>query len=425
MQIYTVGGAVRDKLLGLPASDQDHVVVGAVPNDLLSQGYRQVGHDFPVFLHPRTHEEYALARTERKSGSGYTGFICDFSPDVTLEEDLRRRDLTINAMAEDAEGRIIDPFGGVADLQARVLRHVSPAFGEDPLRVLRAARFAAKFADLGFTIAPETFELLRSMSASGELASLTAERVWQEVDKALQTSAPQVFISVLHECGALQWIMPEVEALFGVPGPRRWHPEIDTGVHVLLTLQVVSRLTPDPATRFAMLCHDLGKARTPRENWPHHKNHEELGVEPLRALCTRLHVPRHYAELAELIVLYHGRFHHLDRGGAPGLVEIFEKLDAYRRPQRLRPWLYCCKADFLGRRGFENLRFDRPDYVLRLYEASAAVTAAQFVQQGLKGPAVAEAVHRERVRVVYEVMRKLPENALTDQGPPHLEPGGA
>lgn len=420
MQIYLVGGAVRDKLLGLKEYDRDYVVTGAVPQELLAKGFKQVGKDFPVFLHPKTHEEYALARTERKSGHGYTGFICDFSPEVTLEEDLKRRDLTINAIAEDENGNIIDPCGGASDLKNRILRHVSPAFEEDPLRVLRAARFAAKLSTLSFTIAPETLELMHKMSMSGELNALTPERVWIETEKALKTDAPQVYFEVLHQCGALGCILPELEALSGVPGPAKWHPEIDTFVHVMLTLKAVAKLTRDLPTRFAMLCHDLGKALTPRECWPHHKGHDELGLKPLKALCTRLHVPRDYADLAAAVMRCHSDFHHLDKNGPEGVVAVFEKLDAFRRPQRLQPWLDCCAGDFLGRKGFEHLHFERPHYVKRIFEAAAAVNAAPFVAAGLKGPAVAQAVHEARVRVCAEVMAHLPEDALNDRRPPKL-----
>ena len=298
MQVYLVGGAVRDHLLGIADADRDYVVVGSTPEEMLSLGYQQVGHDFPVFLHPQSKEEYALARTERKSGHGYHGFICDFSPDTTLEEDLERRDLTINAIAQDDKGKLIDPYHGIDDLHERILRHVSPAFVEDPLRVLRVARFAARFNHLGFKVAPETLDLMKEISASGELETLTPERVWTEMQKALCTPNPEIFIEILHYVGALKVILPEVEALSGVPGPARWHPEIDTLVHTMMTVHRLAQESHDPVARFAMLCHDLGKALTPKENWPHHKNHHALGLKPLESMCKRLKVPNEYYDFA-------------------------------------------------------------------------------------------------------------------------------
>lgn len=419
MHSYLVGGAVRDKLLGLPIKDKDYVVIGATPEYMLQQGYTQVGHDFPVFLHPVTHCEYALARTERKSGSGYTGFICSFGPEVTLEEDLKRRDLTVNAIAEDEEtGRIIDPYGGVQDLQNRVLRHISPAFSEDPLRVLRVARFAAKLHNLGFVIAPETMQLMHDMAHSGELKALTPERVWMEIEKAMATPRPDVFIGILHECGALGEVLPEAEALSGVPGPAKWHPEIDTLVHTMLTMKAVAAMTDDPKVRFAMLCHDIGKALTPKDNWPHHYHHNELGLIPLKQLSSRLHLPNDYTDFAYIVVLYHDQFHHLGRNGAEGIVRLFENLDGYRRPDRVVPWLMCCKADFLGRKGFEDLPFPRFDVACQLFELTRKVTAAPFVKQGLKGKDIGLAMHNKRVELVAEAIAKMPADALQDKEPP-------
>lgn len=414
MEVYLVGGAVRDKLLGIESVDHDYVVVGSTIEEMLSKGFAQVGNDFPVFLHPETKEEYALARTERKRGHGYTGFICDFSQDTTLEEDLIRRDLTINAMAQDEVGNIIDPYGGQADLQNRVLRHVSPAFVEDPLRVLRVARFAAKLHYLGFTIAPETLELMREISESGELQSLTQERIWVELQKALETTDPEVFIEVLHHVNALKEILPEVEALSGVPGPKRWHPEIDTLVHTLMTVHRLAYESTDPIARFAMLCHDLGKALTPRDQWPSHHNHNMLGLKPLEELCKRLKVPNEYYSFAKIVVQYHSFAHHLYHHGAEGVVKLLDSLDAWRRPERVEPWILCCKCDFLGRKFFENRPFPRYEYFLMIFSICKQVTAKEFVEKGLKGTEIRDAVHQRRVELVTEFLQTLPESELDD-----------
>jgi tRNA nucleotidyltransferase/poly(A) polymerase len=306
---YLVGGAVRDGLLGLPVKDKDWVVVGATPQQMLDAGYQQVGRDFPVFLHPQSHEEYALARTERKSGSGYTGFTCYAAPDVTLEQDLLRRDLTVNALAQDDNGTIIDPYGGRADLQNRLLRHVSPAFGEDPLRVLRVARFAARYAHLSFRIADETLTLMRDMTAAGELEHLTPERVWKETEGALGTRNPQVFFQTLRDCGALKVLFPEIDSLYGVPAPEKWHPEIDTGVHTLMTLTMSAMLSPEIDIRFATLCHDLGKGLTPKHLWPRHHGHGPAGVKLVEQLCLRLKVPNEMRDLAKLVAEFHDLIH--------------------------------------------------------------------------------------------------------------------
>ena len=309
MQVYLVGGAVRDRLLGLAVHERDWVVVGALPQELERAGYRPVGREFPVFLHPDTHEEYALARLERKVGPGYRGFTTQFSPEVTLEEDLKRRDLTVNAMAEEADGSVIDPYGGRADLEARVLRHVSDAFIEDPVRILRVARFAARYASLGFRVADETLALMKRMTADGEVAALVPERVWQETERALGESRPDVYFEVLRACGALAVIFPEIDALYGVPQPPRWHPEVDTGVHVMLALRYAADHAAPATVRFAALTHDLGKARTPRERWPSHHGHEELGVPLIEAMCARLKVPNDQRELALLTARNHTLVH--------------------------------------------------------------------------------------------------------------------
>lgn len=414
MQVYLVGGAVRDRLLGLEQGDRDYVVVGATAEEMRTRGFSQVGKDFPVFLHPETHEEYALARTERKSGKGYTGFICDFRPETTLEEDLLRRDLTINAIAEDAAGHLHDPFHGIDDLNNRILRHVSPAFSEDPLRVLRVARFAARFHHLGFKVADETLTLMKQMSASGELEFLTPERVWTEFEKSLKTQNPEVFIELLHYVGALEVLLPELEHLSGVPGPVRWHPEIDTLVHTIMTLNRISHETDNPVTRFAMLCHDLGKALTPPDKWPHHKNHAELGLGPLADMCKRLKIPREYFEFAHIVVHHHSRMHHLYRKGADGVVCLLDDLDAWRRPERIKPWILCCKCDFLGRKGFENRPFPRADYLYEIFKLCLTVTAKEFVAQGLKGLEIRDAMHKRRAELVEEFMRSLPASELDD-----------
>ncbi|HJY36523.1 MAG TPA: multifunctional CCA addition/repair protein, partial [Steroidobacteraceae bacterium] len=345
MRIYLVGGAVRDELLGLPARERDWVVVGARPEELLAQGYKPVGKDFPVFLHPQSGEEYALARTERKTGPGYRGFETLFSPDVTLEQDLERRDLTINAIAKDPDsGALIDPFGGQRDLRDRSLRHVSPAFVEDPVRVLRVARFAARFAPLGFTVASATLDVMREIAARGELDALVSERVWQETQRALEMPAPARFFEVLREANALPVVFPELHALFGVPQPERWHPEIDTGVHTLMVLEQATKLSEDPVVRFAALTHDLGKGTTPRDEWPRHVAHEQRGVDLVNALCDRLRIPNAYRELAALVSRYHLEAHRVDELRTGTLLDLLERLDAFRRPDRFEQWVLACEA---------------------------------------------------------------------------------
>ena len=354
MEVYLVGGAVRDELLGRPVRERDWVVVGATPQAMLDAGYRQVGRDFPVFLHPDTSEEYALARTERKTGRGYHGFEMRFSPDVTLEEDLRRRDLTINAIARAPDGRLIDPCGGQRDLEARTLRHVSDAFDEDPVRILRVARFLARFQPAGFSVASETLVRMRAMVASGEVDELVAERVWQETEKALAEPAPAAWLKLLHDCGALARIYPELDALYGVPQPEKWHPEIDTGLHMELVLQVAADLTPEPRIRFAALMHDLGKGRTPRSQWPTHRGHEERGVALIRELAARLRVPGDYRELAELAARWHGLANRAMELRPRTLLELLESCDAMRRPDRFRELLLAFEADYRGRGGWRG-----------------------------------------------------------------------
>jgi tRNA nucleotidyltransferase (CCA-adding enzyme) len=388
MRVYLVGGAVRDRLLGLPVRERDWVVVGASPAELEAEGYLPVGREFPVFLHPVTHEEYALARLERKVAPGYRGFTTEFSPEVTLAEDLRRRDLTVNAIAEGDGGELIDPYGGRADLEARLLRHVSDAFTEDPVRVLRVARFAARFARLGFRVAGETLALMRRMSASGELAALVPERVWQETERALGEDHPEVFFETLRECGALAVIFPEIDALYGVPQPPKWHPEIDTGVHVMLALAWAARNGTSSAVRFAVLAHDLGKARTPRELWPKHHGHEELGVPLVEALADRLRVPGSYRELAILAAREHTLVHRALELRPETVLKLLQECDAFRRPERFGELLQACEADARGRAGLEAQPYPQARYLQEALTAAAAVTLTEEERRGLKGPAI-------------------------------------
>ena len=397
MRVYLVGGAVRDRLLGLPVGERDWVVVGATPEELVRQGYQSVGREFPVFLHPQTHEEYALARLERKVAPGYRGFTTQFSPAVTLEEDLRRRDLTINAMAESEAGELIDPYGGQADLTARRLRHVSEAFVEDPVRVLRVARFAARFAALGFTVAEDTLQLMQRMTAAGEVSALVPERVWQETERALGAARPEVFFETLRACGALAVIFPELDALFGVPQPPRWHPEIDTGVHVMLALRYAADAGAPAAVRFAVLTHDLGKARTPRAHWPSHHGHEELGVPLIEALCERLKVPNGHRELAVLAARYHTHVHRAGELKAATLLSLLESCDAFRRPERFAELLLACEADARGRTGLEQTPYPQRDYLQRARAAAAAVALSAEERRGLEGAEIGAQLRRRRL----------------------------
>ncbi|HSD74401.1 MAG TPA: multifunctional CCA addition/repair protein [Steroidobacteraceae bacterium] len=363
MEVYLVGGAVRDELLGRKARERDWVVVGATPEEMLRQGFRQVGREFPVFLHPQTQEEHALARRERKSGTGYRGFVTDAAPTVTLEEDLGRRDLTINAMARAADGTLIDPHGGRHDLEARLLRHVSQAFVEDPVRILRVARFAARFAPLGFGVAEDTLELMRAMVRSGEVTTLVPERVWQETERALGEARPVAFFEVLRSCGALARIFPEVEALFGVPQPAEWHPEIDTGVHTFMVLDMAASLSPLTTVRFAALTHDLGKAHTPREKWPRHPGHEVASVRLVEELCARLRIPNEFRELAVLVARHHGVVHRAFELRPGTVLDLLESSDALRRPERFEAFLLACEADARGRTGLEHRAYGQAEYL--------------------------------------------------------------
>lgn len=400
MKTYLVGGAVRDALLNLPVKDRDWVVVGATPDALQAQGFQQVGRDFPVFLHPDSREEYALARTERKSGNGYTGFVTWSAPDVTLEQDLQRRDLTINAIAQADNGDLIDPFQGQRDLQARLLRHVSDAFNEDPLRVLRVARFAARFAHLNFRIADETQALMRQMAASGELGHLTAERVWKETEKALTSRNPQVYFQTLRDCGALAVLFPELDRLFGIPAPAKWHPEIDTGVHTLMTLTLAASLSDEVEVRFATLFHDVGKALTPPEKWPSHHGHGAAGVPLVEALCQRLRVPNAIRDLALLVTEFHDIVHTIERQSADALVALFDRIDAWRKPQRVEQIALTSEADARGRAGLESMAYPQGDYLRQAFALAQSVPTKAVIEAGFKGAEVREELTRRRITMV-------------------------
>jgi tRNA nucleotidyltransferase (CCA-adding enzyme) len=403
---YLVGGAVRDRLLGRPVVDHDHVVVGATPEEMLAQGFKPVGKDFPVFLHPDTGEEYALARTERKTGRGYHGFAFHADPDVTLEQDLARRDLTINAIAQDEHGGLVDPFHGRRDLAQRVLRHVSPAFVEDPVRLLRVARFAARFAPLGFRVADETMALMRTMVADGEVDHLVPERVWAETRRALAEAQPSAFVRVLREAGALAVLFPEVDALYGVPQRPEYHPEVDTGTHLELVLDMAARLAPgDDLVGFCAFCHDLGKARTPADVLPSHVGHEHAGVEPLRALAARLKVPTEHAALAELVCREHLNAHRALELKPATVLRLLTRLDALRRPQRLDTFLAACEADRRGRLGSAEAAYPQAGFLRAARAAAADVGAADFVARGLSGPAIGEAMEKARVAAIAAVPR--------------------
>jgi tRNA nucleotidyltransferase (CCA-adding enzyme) len=407
MQVYLVGGAVRDRLLGRAVGERDWVVVGATPAELTDQGYMPVGKDFPVFLHPQSKEEYALARQERKVAPGYHGFTTVFSPDVTLEEDLKRRDLTINAMAEDAAGDIVDPYGGQRDLEARLLRHVSAAFIEDPVRVLRVARFAARFADAGFRIAPETEALMRHMTASGEIAALTPERVWRETARALLEPNPEVFFAILLKCGALAVLMPELAALDGVPQPAKWHPEVDTFVHVMLAVSMAAQYGAALPVRYAVLLHDLGKALTPKEQWPTHHRHEERGSAPIEALSQRLRAPNECRELALLTSRHHTLVHRALELRAVTVMKLLTETDAFRRPERFAELLLACECDARGRTGLQSRPYPQADYLRQVLAAAMAVKLGPADRQGLDGLQIGLALHDRRLAAVAALRERL------------------
>jgi tRNA nucleotidyltransferase (CCA-adding enzyme) len=401
METYLVGGAVRDRLLGRPAGDRDWVVVGATPARMIEAGYRPVGKDFPVFLHPETREEHALARTERKTAPGYTGFVFHAEPTVTLEQDLERRDFTINAIAQRADGSLVDPFGGARDIEARVLRHVSPAFAEDPVRILRAARFLARFAPLGFTIAPETLELMRGMVAAGEVDHLVAERVWQELKKALEMPQPSAALALLRDCGALAKLLPEVDALYGVPQRPEYHPEIDTGVHTQMVLDMAARLAPgDALIGFCALTHDLGKALTPKAELPKHIGHEHSGVRPLRAVCARWKVPAEFAAVAEIVCREHLNVHRLAELRPETVHDLIARCDGFRKPERIAQLALACEADKRGRLGLSEADYPSGPLLLKLHAAAATVSAGHAVATGLEGPAIGEWLRKARIAAI-------------------------
>ncbi len=398
MKVYLVGGAVRDALLGRPVTEHDYVVVGATPDELLAQGFRAVGKDFPVFLHPANGDQYALARTERKTGAGYHGFATRFSPDVTLEEDLARRDLTVNAMARGDDGALVDPYGGRQDLEARILRHVSPAFVEDPLRVLRVARFAARFAPLGFTVAPETLALMRQIVHSGEMAALVPERVWVETERALGETRPRMYIETLRACGALALVFPEIDRLFGVPQPQQWHPEIDSGEHTLQVLDVAGELSADTSVRFAALVHDLGKGVTPRAEWPRHVGHEQAGVALIAGLCERLRAPNEHRDLGMLVSREHQRIHRAAQLRDATVLDVLEATDSFRRPERFEKLLLACEADARGRGpGLRAQRYAQADAWRAWRVAAAGVRLDAAVLEGAAGPVIAQRLRAARI----------------------------
>jgi len=398
MQIYTVGGAVRDELLGLKVKDRDFVVVGATPEQMEAEGYKPVGKDFPVFLHPKTHEEHALARTERKTAKGYKGFQVYAAPEVTLEEDLARRDLTINAIAKDDHGQLIDPFNGVADLKAKTLRHVSDAFIEDPVRILRAARFAARFSE--FTIAPETMQLMRRMVEDGEVDALVSERVWQELSKGLMEHKPSRMFEVLRECGALKKILPEVDRLWGVPQPPQHHPEVDTGVHVMMVIDYAASKNYSLPVRFAGLTHDLGKGTTPKDILPRHIGHEERSVNLLKNVCQRLRVPNDCKELAHIVAKFHGKVGHSEEMRPETLLRLLQDTDAIRQPERFKEFLRACESDSRGRTGFENKPFPHADKLLKVLKVAMEVDAGAIASQYIEPEKIKAAVLEARLEAV-------------------------
>lgn len=407
MKIYLVGGAVRDGILNKPVKERDWCVTGATPDDMLALGYRQVGKDFPVFLHPKTGEEYALARTERKTAPGYHGFSFNTDPDVTIEDDLSRRDLTVNAIAQDESGQIIDPWGGVADIEARVLRHVSPAFGEDPVRILRTAKFYARFADDGFTIAGETMGLMAQMVQDGEADALAPERVWKETELSLIGPNPHLYFRVLHACGALAVALPELDALFGVPQPPQWHPEIDCGVHLLMVLEQVAKISDDLDVRFATLVHDLGKATTSKDALPSHHGHEARSVKLLKAMAKRLPIPRACRELGALVAQYHGHCHRAAELRPDTLLKVLEAADAFRRPERFAKFLLACEADSRGRAGFEDRPYPQAQLFANVLAAANTVNAKDLMAENFSGVALGQELRARRLQKISDYKKTL------------------
>ena len=400
MKVYLVGGAVRDERLGIPVAERDWCVVGSTPDALLALGYKPVGKDFPVFLHPDSGEEYALARSERKTAAGYHGFQFHADPDVTIEDDLRRRDLTVNAIAVDEDGAVVDPFGGIADIESRVLRHVSDAFVEDPVRILRVAKFAARFAKLGFSIADDTLGLMTEMVASGEVDALVPDRVWKETEAALCTDSPQVYFDVLRRCGALQRLFPEIDSLFGVPQPEKWHPEIDCGIHTMMVLEQAAGLSTEGDVRFAALVHDLGKATTDKNLLPAHHGHEQRSVKLVKKMATRMPVPNAYRDLAILVAAYHGHCHRAFELKASTLLRVLRKTDAIRRPERFEKFVVACEADARGRTGLEDGPYPEADYLRGALRSIDIVSSADFADDNLKGAEIGQAIDDARLRAL-------------------------
>ena len=402
MKTYCVGGAVRDELLGFTVKDKDFVVVGSTPQAMLDAGYKPVGKDFPVFLHPKTHDEYALARTERKTAKGYKGFLVYASPEVTLEEDLARRDLTINAIAKDAGGKLIDPFNGLADIKSKTLRHVSDAFAEDPVRILRTARFAARFTE--FTVAPETLDLMRQMVQSGEVDALVQERVWQELSKGLMEQKPSRMFDVLRSCGALHKILPELDKLWGVPQPPQHHPEIDTGVHVMMVIDYAAKQNFNLPVRFAALMHDLGKGTTPVDILPRHIGHEARSVQLVKDVCKRLRVPNDCKALAQIVAKFHGKLHQVSHMRPSTVVEFLTELDAFRQPERFKDFLKACECDSRGRTGLENCELPETEFILTALQAASSIEAGAIAKQHTEPEKIKKAVFEARLQAVKQFL---------------------
>ena len=402
LNIYLVGGAVRDELLGRKIVERDYLVVGSTSEQMLKRGFKQVGKDFPVFLHPQSKEEYALARTERKKGIGYTGFVCHATPDVTIEQDLNRRDLTVNAMAKSQSGEIIDPYGGQKDLNDKVLRHVSDAFTEDPLRVLRVARFAARYHYLGFTIAPETMTLMKEIANSGELESLSAERIWKEFHKSLAENNPDVFILTLRECGVLAVLWPELAALWGVPNPAQWHPEICSGKHTMMVLRKATELSNKVSVRFAALCHDLGKSLTPQDQWPSHRGHEKSGLPLVEAICHRIRVPNQIKLLALQVCEFHLHVHKAKELKPSTILKLFDRLNVWNKPEEFQDFLVTCQADSQGREGLEQVPYPQKEYLHSLFQFASSIVAKPFVEKGLQGIEIKNAINLARLNTIKE-----------------------
>ena len=411
MKTYLVGGAVRDELLGYPFKEKDWVVVGATVDDMLSAGYQQVGKDFPVFIHPETKEEHALARTERKTAAGYKGFEVHASSEVTLEDDLVRRDLTINAIAMDEDGELIDPYGGINDIKNKILRHVSDAFTEDPVRILRIARFMARYVHLGFSVANETMELMKNMVSAGEVDALVPERIWQEMQKALAEKTPSAFITTMRDCGALKRIMPELDRLWGVPQPEEFHPEIDTGIHTMLVLEQACKLSGDPQVRFAALLHDLGKGSTPEKEWPSHIGHEAQGAKIVLEVCRRLRIPNEYRDLAERTARFHLHYHRALELKPASVVKTLEQLDAFRKPERFEKFLLACEADARGRTGYENKDFPQGDYFRQTLKVAKNINIDELRSLGFENQALANKIREARVSAVKELKNNYPVKA--------------